>query len=154
VTPAVGARARVAVCLTAVVFGGCSWLLTSEDEVARVAAPSGDVEAVLVETNGGATTSFGYGVYVVERRDRPGSSDEVAAFYGAHRNASAYGVNLRWDSNDTLAIEYLDAKSDKLLKPVVRVARRPIAVLLRSGVEDEDAPGGGMLFNLREGERR
>ncbi len=29
------------------------------DEVARVASPSGKVDAVVVETNGGATTSFG-----------------------------------------------------------------------------------------------
>ena len=148
-----GARARVAGCLAGILIGGCS-LFHSEDEVARVAAPSGDVEAVIVETNGGATTSFGYGVYVVERRDRPGSSNEVAGFYGAQRSESAYGVNLRWTSNDTLAIEYLDAKSAKLLRPVVRVARRPIGVVLRSGVYDNAAPRGGMLYNLRQGESR
>jgi hypothetical protein len=153
VTSGVVARASIAGCLLAVVFGGCS-LFHSEDEVARLAAPSGDVEAVIVETNGGATTSFGYGVYVVERRDRPSSSSQVASFYGAHRSDTAYGVNLRWESNDTLAVEYLGAKSANLLRPVVRAARRPIAVSLRSGVQDNDAPSGGMLFNLRQAQGR
>ena len=40
-------------------LAGCG--LVSRDEVARVASPYGGVEAVLIETNGGATTSFGYG---------------------------------------------------------------------------------------------
>jgi hypothetical protein len=44
-------------------LAGCS--LVSRDEVARVASPDGRVEAVLIETNGGATTSFGYEVHVV-----------------------------------------------------------------------------------------
>jgi hypothetical protein len=30
----------------------------SKDEVARVSSPNGQIDAVLVETNGGATTSF------------------------------------------------------------------------------------------------
>ncbi|MBL8397465.1 MAG: hypothetical protein JNL84_04855 [Candidatus Accumulibacter sp.] len=34
----------------------------SKDEVARVVSPSGNIDAVLFETNGGATTSFGYEV--------------------------------------------------------------------------------------------
>jgi hypothetical protein len=32
----------------------------SKDEVARNTSPTGKVDAVLLETNGGATTSFGY----------------------------------------------------------------------------------------------
>ena len=69
----------------------------SKDEVARVVSPSGKVDAVLLETNGGATTSFGYEVYVVERGAEP--IGEPAVFlYGAIRNQSAYGVNLKWES--------------------------------------------------------
>jgi hypothetical protein len=54
---------------------------------ARVASPDGRVEAVLVETSGGATTSFGYEVHVVEK-GRP-AGDRVAWVYGAGRNAQA-----------------------------------------------------------------
>ena len=39
-------------------------ILETEDVVARVASPQGGVEAVLTETNAGATTSFGYIVYL------------------------------------------------------------------------------------------
>ena len=43
------------------------------DEVSRVSSPDGKVDAVLVETNGGATTSFGYRVFIAtpgEKVDR------------------------------------------------------------------------------------
>lgn len=65
----------------------------SKDEVARVVSPSGKVDAVLVEINGGATTSFGYEVYVVERGAQPSGSPTVS-LYGAVRNQHAYGANL------------------------------------------------------------
>jgi hypothetical protein len=40
------------------------------DEVARATNPSGKVDAVLVERNGGATTSFGYNIYVGDSASR------------------------------------------------------------------------------------
>ena len=43
----------------------------SFDEVARVLHPQANVDAVLVETNGGATTSFGYEVFVLSRGQNP-----------------------------------------------------------------------------------
>jgi hypothetical protein len=67
-------RALLALVTTFVLLTACSQV--SRDEVARVAAPGGQVEAVLVETNGGATTSFGYEVHVVERGGSP--DNEVA----------------------------------------------------------------------------
>ena len=106
-------------------LAGCG--LVSRDEVVRVASPDGRVEAVLVETNGGATTSFGYEVHVVEK-GRP-AGDRVAWLYGAGRNAQAYGANLKWTGENELVIEY-------------------IKVSLRSGVNDPTAPAGGMLYNL------
>ncbi|HEU4924800.1 MAG TPA: hypothetical protein VFT23_17200 [Burkholderiales bacterium] len=41
---------------------GCA----NHDEVARVPPPDKQLDAVLVESNGGATTSFWYDVYVVK----------------------------------------------------------------------------------------
>src|SRR5258705_13961034 len=49
----------------------------SQDEVSRVPSPDGRVEAVLIETNGGATTSFGYRI-LVETKGRWFSGEEVA----------------------------------------------------------------------------
>src|SRR6267142_6719220 len=64
----------------------------SFDEVARVPHPNANVDAVLVETNGGATTSFGYEVFIFPRGQKPKRSDHaVASLYGAGRNDHAYG---------------------------------------------------------------
>ena len=122
----------------------------SFDEVARVAQPQANVDAVLVETNGGATTSFGYEVFVLPHGQVPErSGNPVAYLYGAGRNEHAYGVNLRWDSSDTLAVEYLDARHVNWVNGSVIVDGREIKVVLKPGVNDPSAPGGGMLWNLQ-----
>ena len=120
----------------------------SKDEVARVASPSGIVDAVLFETNGGATTSFGYEVYVVEHGAKPSGSPAVS-LYGAVRNEHAYGANLVWPSSDSLAVEYLSAKSAKLNTHTQSVGTQAIRFVLREGIADNTAPSGGMLYNLR-----
>jgi hypothetical protein len=122
----------------------------SFDEVARVSHPQANVDAVLVETNGGATTSFGYEVFVLPRGKCPErSGNPVAYLYGAGRNEHAYGVNLRWDSSDTLSVEYLDARHINWVNGSVIVNGREIRVVLKSGVNDPSAPGGSMLWNLQ-----
>ncbi len=61
----------------------------SFDEVARASNSNANVDAVLVETNGGATTSFGYEVFVLPRGQKPKRSDHVvASLYGA------FGTNM------------------------------------------------------------
>jgi len=129
------------------------WLLSglvgepSKDEVARVTSPSGKVDAVLLEINGGATTSFGYEVYVVEHDTKP-SGSPVASLYEAIRNQHASGANLVWPSIDSLAIEYLTAKSARLNTRTQSVGAQAIHFSLREGVTDNAAPPGGMLYNL------
>jgi hypothetical protein len=136
-------------------LGGCiagsgySW-----DEVARVRAPDGGADAVLIETNGGATASFGYHVYVVAHgaavpRTAQGAASEAVHLYGATRNADAYGATLRWVGADTLAVEYHEARSDTLLHRAVTLAQRTVQVVLRPGIPDPGAPPGGMLYNLQ-----
>jgi hypothetical protein len=120
----------------------------SKDEVARVVSPSGKVDALLFESNGGATTSFGYEAYVVERGAKPTGSP-VVSLYGAVRNEHAYGANLVWSSPDSLAVEYLSAKSTKLNANTQSVGTQTIRFALREGLTDNTAPSGGMLFNLR-----
>jgi hypothetical protein len=127
-----------------------SCLGPSRDEVTREMSPSGNVEAVLIETNGGATTSFGYQVYVVSKGGRPGTGIQVATLYGAVRNYSAYGVNLKWDGAEKLFLEYLKADSARLLQEQATIKGEQIHVALREGVNDPDAPAGGMLYNLQK----
>jgi hypothetical protein len=127
------------------VFASCG-VTVSRDEVARVASPGGQAEAVLVETNGGAITSFGYEVHVVERGGSP--DNEVAWLYGAVRNANAYGANRKWVGEKALVVEYLEARDQALRQPSLKLAGKEIEVSLRSGVVDPAAPAGGMAYNL------
>ena len=121
----------------------------SEDEVARSSSPGGGAVAILTESNAGATTSFGYDVYLAE----PGSgwrhSTKVAWLYGAVRNEHAYGVNLRWATPRSLVIEYLRAHKANVLTPEVEVNASSYAIQLRAGISDPSAPPGGMLYNLQ-----
>src|SRR6266480_4951758 len=124
--------------------------LTSEDEVARVTSPSGRLDAVLVETNGGATTSFGYYAYIVPHGKTYERGPRVADLYGAGRSHQASGANLRWEGSRQLIIEYLTARQEHLDRPLAVVGSDTISVSLRSGVIDTTAPGGGMLYHLEK----
>ena len=123
---------------------------TSFDEVFRVTNPSGNIDAVVVETNGGATTSFGYEVFVKPKGEKVTKGEAVAAFYGAVRSETAYGVNIKWVRPDQLAIEYLKAKRTDFTKQNVIVNGETVTISSRSSVNDESAPPGGMLYNLEK----
>ena len=123
------------------------WPDVAVDEVARVRGPSDGLDAVLLEVNGGATTSFGYRVYVVPAEAQPTDDFEVAVLDGAARNDSAYGANLRWVGPQELRVEYQSGRVHRY-RPIIDVASRQIGVRLDSGVVDPSAPGGGMLCNL------
>jgi hypothetical protein len=116
--------------------------------VAGCGSVSRDEVAVLVETNGGATTSFGYEVRVLGKGGDRG--DEVAWLYGAARSNNASGANVRWASDTELLVEYLQAREERLEKNIVHVGGRDVRIVLRNGVTDSAAPAGGMLFNLEQ----
>ena len=77
----------------------------SKDEVASAQSPDGRFVAKLVEINGGATTSFEY-LITISDAGILSKNHEAASLYGAVRNASAYGANLRWTSPQELTVEY------------------------------------------------
>jgi len=121
----------------------------SRDEVARVRSPGGDIDALVVERNGGATTGFVYEVHLVPAGGKRGLTTEVAVLQEAIRNDRAGGVNARWRSPDLLAVEFLTARRSDLSNAHVRVASREVTVYLCPGVDDPTAPPGGMLYNLQ-----
>jgi hypothetical protein len=126
-----------------------SCFLGSQDEVARVQSPGGELDAILVETNGGATTSFGYRVFLARRGRHWRLGTEVASLYGAVRSQQAYGVNLQWRGVTELALEYLEARQAELLQAEATVSGVTVRTTLASGVSDPAAPPGGMLYNLQ-----
>jgi hypothetical protein len=132
------------------IAAGCLFSRPSRDEVARVRSPSGDIEGLVVETNGGATVSFGYEVHMVQTGRPMSSGPRVALLYGARRNANAFGVNLKWIGPNSLAIEYLEAKSVRIEDASPSIAGRLFKVALVAGINDPIAPAGGMLYNLKK----
>lgn len=131
-----------------------SWQLpdfmkSSRAEVARVVSPNGKIDAVLIETNGGVTTSFGYEVHVLQHGTQVLASP-AAYLYGAVRSRSADGANLKWEAADLLTVEFLTAKTKDLSKPSVSVAGEAVRLSLREGIADFSAPPGGMFYNLRK----
>jgi hypothetical protein len=129
-----------------VLLAACGGSSIAEDEVTRMRSPDGRLEASLVETNGGATTSFGYRVRL---RARPeGAWTEVGYFYGARRSQCAYGINLRWAGPRRLQMEFLEAQNARIVRSV-RVGQEQVTMEARKGMEDQDAPCGGMDYNRR-----
>ncbi|MFT3959833.1 hypothetical protein [Propionivibrio sp.] len=131
-----------------------TWLFSSllgdqsKDEVARVVSPTGKVDAVLFETNSGATTSFGYEVHVVAHGAQSFGSPAVS-MYGARRNQDAYGANLTWTSADSVAVEFLSAQFTKINSQTRSIGTQAIRISVREGIIDNSAPTGGMLYNLK-----
>jgi hypothetical protein len=130
---------RLAISAAVFVAWGCT--KGTVEVVERVASPDSSREAVVVETNAGAMTSFGYFVYVVPRGRRPSSEWLVGQLYAAYRNDSAAGVNVRWSGPNELHLEYLGAKAVTLVSPT---RSSGLLVRLDSGKVDMNAPGGGM----------
>lgn len=127
------------------IIAACS----SYDEVSRVSAPSGLVDAVLIESNGGATTSFNYHIFLEEKSLFGVNQTKVGNLYGAVRSKSAYGINLKWLDDKTLQLEYLRAQDTRLKINAVEIDNVIYSIKFKSGVTDHKAPPGGMLYNLQ-----
>ena len=140
---------RLSVLAAAIIFStGCAgpkW-----DEVARAPSPNGKIDAVLLETSGGATTTYQYAVRLVKKDGGVSESISTATLVGAARNEQAYGVNLRWESSTVLKVEYQSAISSSTSQTPLIVNGIRVTVVLHPGVVDPNAPPGGMYFNLRD----
>ncbi len=123
-------------------FSACG--LVQQDEVARVRSPSGNADAVLIESNGGATTSYGYAVYVVPAGAEVDEAGRVANLEGADRNDQASGANLRWTGPSYLRIEFLSAEQAQVVRSHLNVGNESVVVSLRDSIVDPEAPPGGM----------
>lgn len=103
------------------------------DEVARIANRDGDLEVVVVEWDGGATTDVGHDVFVVERGRPLEARALVARFYGAHVNDRAWGIECRWAEGGSLVLAYDEARRADLVVPKAMVAGKVVAVQLAAG---------------------
>jgi hypothetical protein len=134
----------VLIVLILLLFKAC----VSQDEVTKVVSPDGAIEAILIETNGGATTSFGY---ILRLRATQGifrRSKKFGEFYAATRSGCAYGVDLRWSGPHSLRVSYLDARSANV-DASATVDGKPVEIQVTPGVTNSSAPCGGMDYNRR-----
>ena len=126
--------------ITSLLLLGCSG---GGDEVLRVTSPDGRLDGVVVESSAGATTSFLYIVCVVRRNEPCEPRSQAATLYGAARNPSAYGVNIRWADSFHLLVEYASAEKQHLIRSKPG-GHDEIDVQLIPGVVDPTAPPGAM----------
>jgi hypothetical protein len=131
------------------ILTGCSDSGGTVATVARVKSPSGRVEALLDENNGGATTSFGYVVSLRPVSSPTATGIRVASTYGAVRNDRAYGMNLVWVGENTLEIQYWKARWATIEHPSIAIDGDTITTRMKADVRDEAAPAGGMLYNVQ-----
>lgn len=116
------------------------------DEVARINSPDGQTRAVLFETNGGATTSYGYLVELSDSSDHEQTPVQAGQLYGAVRSDCAYGVDVGWTDPETLTLSIESAEQINVPKQV-SIGGKLIRVLVRTGNKNEAAPCGGMAVN-------
>ncbi|MCD2187590.1 hypothetical protein [Actinomycetospora soli] len=130
--------------LTLLVLGACAPDV-ERIEVARVAAPDGALDAVVVQSSAGAGSPFGY-VLDLPVAGCPASDRPVLRVVGARRSASAAGVTVAWAGPRTVRVTWLDARfrDPDVDELVVGTASGPVTVLSGSGEADPTAPPGGM----------
>lgn len=87
----------------AVLFTACTGVGVAQEEIARIASPDSVVDAVLVESNCGATCGYAYLVTIVPR-------GEPAGEHPLFRADKASGLNLEWERAKVLNIEYDSAR--------------------------------------------
>src|SRR5688572_10969388 len=98
------------------------WL--THEELERVADPSGQTDAVLVQSSTGGWDSFSYKVFVVAhggfwRWRRP-----VATLSSAQKASGRAGADLAWTAADHLTIHYASARDARLEKAKLKVHGR------------------------------
>lgn len=136
---------RSAISLAALLLTCCGGLLgePARDEVVWANSPDRRIHAILMETNGGATTSYGY-VVELHAADYQGEAPiSAGSLYGAVRNECAYGVDLHWLNPLTLELWYESAKQVNVPKSVI-VDGRCIHLIAQGGRGNAAAPCGGM----------
>lgn len=102
------ARAVVALVGAAVLLISACGLVFPVERVerSRVASPDGRVEAVVVRTNAGATTSYGYNVYIVPAGGKPEEKRELLNADGLSEGE----LRVAWTAPRVLQISVGDAR--------------------------------------------
>ncbi|MCW3845838.1 hypothetical protein OF829_01195 [Sphingomonas sp. LB-2] len=138
--PRLGAAAAL---ILPLLLSGCLDLFgePSRDQVAWAKSPDGLTHAILIETNGGATTPYGY-LVELHPADHRGETPIGVARLVAASSRCARGVELHWLDANTLALRYGSAR-DVVLSGPVSVGGKTIRIVARKFAANAAAPCGG-----------
>lgn len=108
--------------------------LISEVETHRMVSPNGKIDAVIIEADGGATTSVIQRLYILKRGDQP-SGKPVAFIDGAvinnkETNSTKYGVMIKWKSPNELLVQYSDARNSGMDHSTIEIDNEKIHIEL------------------------
>jgi hypothetical protein len=113
-------------------------------EAARIASEDGALDAVVLESDAGATTGYAYSVCVVPRGKPCSDPAIVARFDEAARSVSSWGVDPVWTSPRHLEVRYLRAKVAELTH-ASQSSGSAISVTLKGGIDNPKSPRGSMV---------
>lgn len=106
--------------------------IVSEIETHRLVSPNGKVDAVVIEADGGATTSVVQRIYVVEHGSKVLGKPQIvldgALIKKYDQNTSKYGVNIDWDSTNELRISYSSVKRKIINSLTIQVNNQTIYI--------------------------
>ena len=132
-----------------------AWLLSacnitggvSRAERAWAASPDGRTHAILIETNGGATTAFGYLVQLhpSDHRQEP---VQVASFYKVESYCE-YGLAMHWRDATTLVLG-IGSAGQMHADRSANIGGKDIRVIVQTGVGDSPDPCRGIKGRPRE----
>jgi hypothetical protein len=116
-----GAAMELSGLLFLFLLAGCNFV--SREEILRVESPDSVVEAVLVRTNAGATTAYGYFLYIVPKGKpvsektevlRADHAEDMAILWGAPKELHVFPKEARifhfrnvWISKEVNNFEYV-----------------------------------------------
>ena len=118
------------------------------EERAWASSPDGRTHAILIETNGGATTAFGYLVELHPSDHQGQKPVRVADFYRVNSDCE-YGLGMRWKDANTLLLG-IGSAAQMHVDQSVTVGGKQIRVSVETGVGDAADPCRGMKGRPRK----
>jgi hypothetical protein len=98
----------------------------SHQFIATVAAPGGQLTAVLTRISGARDSG-----YLVDVNAPDGETERVANFYAVRKGGGEAGLDMVWRGDHTLELHYLRATVARIDQSDVTVAGQPVTILLK-----------------------
>ena len=121
---------------------------SDREERAWANSPDGRTHAILIETNGGATTAFGYLVELHPSDHQGQEPVRVADFYRVESDCE-YGLDMRWADANTLVLGIRSASQMHVDKSA-SVGGKIIRVIIETGAGQSADPCRGMKGRPRK----